>query len=156
MSRHQLLRAPRSMRTTFLTATAMTIMSGAALASDGDANDVLLKKMEKMEQRIQSLEAELKQKRAAPAPASAKPALASPKSADAAIAPDQPAGAGGASEAAPIKPSTPSPAKPILGLAVSPVPGLTIGAYGEIKFVSVLYPAANRQWQNSFYAHRIV
>jgi hypothetical protein len=141
------------MRSTFLTATAMTIMSGAALASEGDANDVLLKKMEQMERRIQSLEAELKQKRAAPAAASAKPAPASPKSANAAIPPDQPAGA---SEAAPIKPSTPSPDKPILGLADSPVPGLVIGAYGEVKFGSQQNPAANGQWQKGFDAQRIV
>jgi hypothetical protein len=36
--------------------------SGAAFAADGDANEALLKKLEKMERRIQLLEAELKQK----------------------------------------------------------------------------------------------
>ena len=36
-----------------------------AWAADGEANDALLKKLEKMEQRIQMLEGKLKQKQAA-------------------------------------------------------------------------------------------
>src|SRR5258708_28437305 len=58
----------------FLAATALsTFTGGAAFAVDGDANDTLLKKMEKMERPIQSLEAELKQKQVAKLDDPAKP-----------------------------------------------------------------------------------
>ncbi len=60
-----------------------------------------------------------------------------------------PAGKAGATSAA-------SSNKPILGRLDSPVPGLSIGAYGEIKFGSFQNPAANGQWQNGFDAHRLV
>ncbi len=46
--------------------------------------------------------------------------------------------------------------KGILGVVESPVPGLSIGAYGEIKFGSIQNPAASGQWQNGFDAHRLV
>src|ERR1700730_8284459 len=50
-------------------------------------------------------------------------------------------------------PATPGN-KGILGVADSPVAGLSIGAYGEIKYGSMQNPAANGQWQNGFDAHR--
>jgi hypothetical protein len=76
-------------------------------------------------------------------------------------------GAGGAAPAGshllpplPGGPATPAGATPgnkgILGMVDSPVPGLSIGAYGEIKFGSIQNPAANGQWQNGFDAHRLV
>ena len=46
--------------------------------------------------------------------------------------------------------------KGILGVVELPVPGLSIGAYGEIKFGSIQNPAASGQWQNGFDAHRLV
>jgi hypothetical protein len=46
--------------------------------------------------------------------------------------------------------------KGILGAADSPVAGLSIGAYGELKYGSLQNPAANGQWQNGFDAHRLV
>ena len=46
--------------------------------------------------------------------------------------------------------------KPILGLADSPVAGLSIGAYGEVKFGMMQNAAAGGQWQNGFDAHRLV
>jgi hypothetical protein len=46
--------------------------------------------------------------------------------------------------------------KSILGLADSPVLGLSIGAYGEIKYGSIQNPNAAGQWQNGFDAHRLV
>src|SRR5258708_4114893 len=49
-----------------------------------------------------------------------------------------------------------SPDLPILGLAASPVAGLSIGAYGEIKYGAMQNPAANGQWQNGFDAARFV
>src|SRR5262249_28338782 len=51
---------------------------GGAVAAEDEENTVLLKKLEKMEQRIQLLEAELKQKKSGPpADAAEKPAARS-------------------------------------------------------------------------------
>jgi hypothetical protein len=44
----------------------------------------------------------------------------------------------------------------LFGAAPSPVSGLKIGMYGEIKFGSVQNPAANGQWQNGFDLARLV
>ncbi len=53
-------------------------------------------------------------------------------------------------------PSNESGKKGILGLAESPVTGLSIGAYGELAFGFQQNPAAGGQWQNGFDAHRLV
>ncbi|MES5484604.1 hypothetical protein QMZ05_17760 [Bradyrhizobium sp. INPA03-11B] len=164
----------RSRRAALLAATALSIVgSVSAAAAEGDANEALLKKLDKMEQRIQALEAELKQKDAAAKPA---PRPISTRSANAAASSVAPGGTTDAKQDAkdakgkpeaqpagtPAKPMLnlpPLPSvgdKPILGLVDSPVPGLSIGAYGEIKFGSVQNPAANGQWQNGFDAARFV
>ncbi|WP_441300059.1 hypothetical protein [Bradyrhizobium sp.] len=46
--------------------------------------------------------------------------------------------------------------KDLFGVAPSPVPGMKIGMYGEIKFGSMQNPAANGQWQNGFDMGRLV
>jgi hypothetical protein len=176
-------------RTALLAATALSILGcGRAGAADGDSNEVLLKKLEKMEQRIETLEAELKQKQAPASPAdkSAKSAAApaSPKNANAAAPADQPQASQSnqdsqgkqdpqskqdpktkpaskvksldPSKLPPLDAATPAPDKPILGLAPSPVAGLSIGAYGEIKFGAQQNPAADGAWQNGFDASRFV
>src|SRR5258708_1663417 len=170
----------------FLAATALsTFTGGAAFAVDGDANDILLKKMEKMEQRIQSLEAELKQKQVAKHEEPAKPARTSALQANAKDPnkdpikdADKDTTKGGNKDAGRNPKAQPSPADatdlrtksagkalrtpaaspdlPILGLAASPVVGLSIGAYGEIKYGAMQNPAANGQWQNGFDAARFV
>jgi hypothetical protein len=144
------------------------------------SSDVLLKKMEQMEQRIRTLESQLKQKDAqkdtkeiarargqASAPADAK--LADAKPTDAKFADVKP-GKDRRDAAAAGKPDWTTPAvrdltgktapvnapNSILGLADSPVSGLSIGAYGEIKFGMQQNPAAGGQWQNGFDAHRLV
>jgi hypothetical protein len=55
-------------------------------------------------------------------------------------------------------PATPATAasKPILGIADSPIPGLSIGAYGEFFFGAQRNPAAGGQWQTGFDARRFV
>jgi hypothetical protein len=168
----------------FLAASALsTFTGGVAFAVDGDANDILLKKMEKMERRIQSLEAELKQKQVAklddpakPARTSAAPANAKDANKDA----DKDSNKGGnaskdgnkdgnaatspadatdlrtKSAGKALRTPASSPDLPILGLAASPVMGLSIGAYGEIKYGAMQNPAANGQWQNGFDAARFV
>src|SRR5579863_2144279 len=171
----------RSRRRALLAATAISAIACNSAWADGDANEVLLKKMEAMEQRIQSLEAELKKKQTvsaegqpspaekklpadkkqaasetlpkkAPSPVAGKSAKASP-TADTPQEPQDKA----SPKAKPLDVSTPpSPDLPILGLAPSPVPGLSIGAYGEVKFGSMQNPAAGGQWQNGFDTARMV
>jgi hypothetical protein len=46
--------------------------------------------------------------------------------------------------------------KDLFGVAPSPVPGMKIGSYGEIKFGSVQNPNANGQWQQGFDMARFV
>src|ERR1700730_14529312 len=173
-------------------------MSELALAGDGavdaarpypgdnGASQVLLKKMEAMEQRIKSLESQLKQKDA-PAAAQKTPAAISDgkprgkanRTLDLAAAPagdlvaDAPLpgpAAGPRPTAAPPQPDKsakpPKAAKPdtlekagdkaILGLTDSPIPGLAIGAYGEMLFGAAQNPAAGGQWQGGADIRRMV
>ena len=141
-----------------------SLTGGVAWAAEGGASDLLLKKMEKMEQRIQTLEAELKQKQAAKPDDSAKPTRSAtqkdaPKdarNANAAATPGDTPDIRTNSAAKTLSSSTPPANLPILGLAPSPVSGLSIGAYGEVKFGAMQNPAANGQWQNGFDAARFV
>jgi hypothetical protein len=182
----------RHARNLFLAATALSILPmSSAFAADGDAsNGALLKKMEQMEQRIQTLEAELKEKRAASpaksavasdkpaksataspaAPTSSKSDPASQKNAGPPATGDAPQDTGIAKtdgtakkdvaaakpDLKPLDPATPPADKPILGLEPSPVAGLSIGAYGEVKFGGMQNPAAAGAWQNGFDAARMV
>ena len=166
-------------RSALLAAAAISLLSsGAAYAAEGGANDALLKKLEKMEQRIQQLEAELKQKQDRPATdtdskrvaktaslTSANATASSAEAKDATAKPgDQKPEAQSSDNSTKPKskdfmalPPLPSASdKPILGLADSPVSGLSIGAYGEIKFGTMQNPAAAGQWQNGFDAARFV
>jgi hypothetical protein len=132
-------------------------------------NEELLKKLELMEKRVQTLEGQLKQKSAGSkdAPALTAAAKEPPKKAAASGGAPWWAAPAGQNEAPAIAPagtagtaqaSTPEAQanKPILGLVDSPVAGLSIGAYGEIKYGFMQNPAANGQWQNGFDAHRMV
>jgi len=49
-----------------------------------------------------------------------------------------------------------SPGRDLFGVAPSPVPGMKIGMYGEIKFGSAQNADANGQWQNGFDMARLV
>ena len=158
----------RLMSTASITLTTVSIVAsgGAALALEDrppkpSTDELLLKKLEAMERRIQMLEGQLKQKQAT-APAPAKPASDAP--------PAQP----GAIYARALSVSAPAPArsvssdngptltanttssKGILGLTESPIPGLSIGAYGEVFFGAMQNPAAGGQWQAGFDARRFV
>ena len=165
-------------------------LSGPTRAGDGDAaqaaNQVLLKKLDAMEQRIKSLEAQLKRKDA-PSPASkaaidVAPNAKSPNAvsgirgasvavldpAPAPAKPDQPDKAAtnkaatdkaATEKAAASKPAKPDAVagkddKPLLGLTASPVPGLSLGAYGEVYFGAMQNPAAGGQWQGGSDAAR--
>jgi hypothetical protein len=152
------------------------IVSTGAIAAEAPASppaaqassDELMRRLQAMEQRIKLLEGQLKQKNA-PAMASATAVSATAVSATAvptattstAATPTvaTPAAKPGAPAAAPTAdPGATAPAKKkdLFGLVDSPVAGLSIGAYGEIKFGTMQNPAANGQWQNGFDAHRLV
>ncbi len=149
------------------TTSAVALGAGAAHAGDGPAaapqaeaasNAALLKKLDAMERRIRMLEGQLKQaSTTAPAPAAKR----SPSPPAPATARSQ---GGPYAEAAPPADPKPAPAsvpeapasKPILGLADSPVAGLSIGAYGEFFFGAQQNAAAGGQWQTGFDARRFV
>jgi hypothetical protein len=107
-----------------------------AQAQDAPSNQELLEKMKAMEQRIQTLERQLEQKTASP-PAAAAPAAA---------------------PVAQTSPSAPPAAsnKDLFGILPSPIEGLKVGAYGEVKFGSQQNPDHNGQWQTGFDAARFV
>jgi len=156
--------ARHARRAALLAATSVAILNaGGAIAAEADTgNEALLKKLDQMERRIRSLEAELKQQKTTSA---GKNAAAQDKhgKAVASAAPTAPALATATNARAAV-PATanpfdtlpPSTDKPILGLAPSPVAGLSIGAYGEVKFGTQQNPAAGGQWQNGFDAARMV
>ncbi len=141
--------------------------SSAPTTQADTVNQAMLKKMEAMEQRIKSLEAQVKEQNA---PAKA----GKPKTSDTtdATKPADKSISAGSDQPRTVKPATainvskvvvPSADKPlsgadkpILGLVDSPVTGLSIGAYGEAYFGAVQNPAAGGQWQNSFDARRLV
>jgi len=144
-------------------------------AASGDV--ALLRKLEQMEQRIRVLESQLKQKdnqeiarargQAPVPPADGKPAK-DRRDGDDPTQPKQPKDQKGL--AGMLKPdwATPVPRdltgktapvnrpNSIIGLVDSPVTGMSIGAYGEMKFGLQQNPAAGGQWQNGFDAHRLV
>lgn len=143
-------------------ASLLAIGSGTtALAADDQtakphvSNEALLKQLEAMEKRIKLLEGRLKQQQAAPPAAAAKPAKPAAAPGPYAQAPDVPK-ASAAAAAATSQPASEPPSKPILGLADSPVPGLSLGAYGEFFFGAHQNSAAGGQWQNGFDARRFV
>jgi hypothetical protein len=147
----------------------------AAQPSPADAatNQALLKKLEAMEQRIKSLEAQVKQQKTTtnvgnpPAPVESTGSIKPPDKSKQTGNQSTTASEAAPDQAPPIATKSDKPAnldkavaqstdKPILGLMDSPVAGLSIGAYGEVYFGTVQNPAAGGQWQNSFDARRVV
>jgi hypothetical protein len=98
-------------------------------SADESAKKAMMRKLEAMERRMQSLEVELKQKEAQSA------RLGRTMASDLA---------------------SPNKNNDLFGVAPSPVSGLKIGMYGEIKFGSSQNPAANGRWQNGFDMGRLV
>lgn len=132
--------------------------------ADQTSNEALLKKLQTMEQRIKSLEGQIKQKGAATS-------AAAPQASTAAASDAKPSGKPGksgklydaadaapdAQAAAPKDAAKKSGDKGILGMVDSPVSGLSIGAYGEVQFGAMQNPAAGGQWQlGSDAARRLV
>ena len=143
-------------------------------------NEQLLEKMERMEARIRSLEGELhRNKSEGTAANGSKTRVANTRNSgtkEAAVQ-DQPVEPGppvpgkrppaaawnvapapgymGARETAALEAPTPAN-EDLFGVAPSPLPGLKIGAYGEMRFGGQQNPDANGQWQTGFDAARLV
>ncbi len=136
-----------SMRTISITlATVALLLAGGgapARSEDAPSTRELLEKMKAMEQRIQTLERQLEDRRAAgPAPEPAPAGAASP---------------GPQSLVQTAQPATPAAVnKDLFGLVPSPIEGLKLGAYGELKFGTRRNPDHGGQWQTSFDAARLV
>jgi hypothetical protein len=140
-------RGGRSTSTLLIASLMLSVSSAAVLAGDDSSsksaaeeatkksaaeeakNKALMKKLEAMERRMQSLEVDLKLKEAQAARLGT--AMASDLSA-------------------------PNKNNDLFGVAPSPAPGLKIGMYGEIKFGSQQNASANGQWQNGFDMGRLV
>ncbi|MGJ4949944.1 hypothetical protein [Bradyrhizobium sp. HKCCYLS20291] len=193
--------------------TAKAAENAPSRATDGPAVKALMAKLESMEQRINSLQVELKDAKAKKAASVGQSAsLASRRPADKVALTDSKDQRGSASKAslnaasastsnamafadpkssktgeqaperaesptpasrlaaafadsepkprfqpaADLKGPPPSPGRDLFGAAPTPVSGMKIGMYGEIKFGSMQNPDANGQWQNGFDAHRLV
>ena len=126
-------------------------------SAEQSSSEVLAKKLLAMEERIRKLEAQLKQKQTAAPTSPLNSSSVNPQPANSAGASTVATNAKGALAAVVSQPPAPkSGDKPILGLLDSPAPGLTMGAYGEIKYGNRQNPAAGGQWQSGFDAHRLV
>ena len=145
----------RSTSTVLIASLMLGGSSAAVLAGDDSAskatNEMLLKKLQAMEKRMQTLESELKQKqeqtpRTAQSLSAGRPTVAGKPTGPYAQAP-----AADAPAASPNKNNN-----DLFGVAQAPVPGLKIGMYGEIKYGSQQNPAHNGQWQNGFDMGRLV
>jgi hypothetical protein len=134
-------------------------VSTRAVPASDKSNEELLKKLRVMERRIEMLEGKLKQKQEGVAATAAQPQATAAAQAATASARAARAQAAGASQPTGNTPS-PTPTAPanngIIGLSDSPLPGLSIGAYGEVKFGTFQNPDAGGKWQNGFDVHRMV
>jgi hypothetical protein len=144
--------------------------TASPLPSAQPANEELTQKLELMEKRMRSLEVQLKKKdEEAQKSQAASPAASPVQGKDAAKrtarsgpwwanSPDLQAASPAIGPAAlpPAPAPNPAPSKPILDMIDSPVAGLSIGAYGELKYGFQQNPLANGQWQNGFDASRVV
>ena len=149
--------APRTFSPSVL-AIALLLVGGArwAHAQNAPSNQELMDRLKAMEERIKTLERQLDQKN--PPPPGSAPAAPAPSPAPATAPAAAPATAP-ATE--PLARTSPSPAadapnKDIFGIMPSPIPGLTLGTYGEVKFGSQQNPDHNGQWQTGFDMARFV
>lgn len=145
---------------TLLATVSILSASGSLVLAAGDepskpaqvadtSNEALMKKLQAMEQRMKTLERQLKKKQAAAPTASGNLSSRAgvPGNANRAMA---------AAQSNPQGVTIKTGEKAILGIADSPVPGLSLGAYGELKFGAMQNPTAGGQWQNGFDATRLV
>src|SRR3984893_3811748 len=120
----------RSTSTMLIASLMLGVSSAAVLAGDDSAskatNEMLLKKLQAMEKRMQSMEA-------------GRPTVAGKPTGPYAQLPPPDAPA-----------ASPNKNNDLFGVAQAPVPGLKIGLYGEIKYGSQQNPHANGQWENGF------
>lgn len=140
---------------------ALATVAIPALAEADPTTQELLKTVKALEERIRVLEAAppaaqaaATQAAAAPLAVSAAPLVTSAPTPQAQSAQTQSAQV---QAVPPVGPQAqPASKKELFGLVDSPIDGLKIGMYGEIKAGAKQNPSANGQWQNGFDAARIV
>jgi hypothetical protein len=147
---------------------AVALSAGTTLAADDAAPkstgeqaamQALMAKIQSMEQRIHGLETELKDAKANGSRAAGMAQSASTASklpADAKPFADTKDDRPKFLQAADLKTPMPDKGKGLFGVVESPIPQLSIGMYGELKFGTMQNPAAGGQWQNGFDAARLV
>jgi hypothetical protein len=106
------------------------------------STEELLKEIKLLEQRLRVLEGQV-QRQQAPKVAASRPVQ------------QQTVAAAPAVPAPPTEPPKPVN-KDLFGIAPSPVEGLKLGMYGELKYGAQQNPAAGGAWQNGFDAARLV
>jgi hypothetical protein len=135
-------------------------MAAEATATAEPSNGELLKEMKAMENRIRYLEQQLQKKNAAASAQAPTPvAAATLPSTPAAVSAPAPAVAQAAVQSGPPAAAAAGTAPSntdIFGLAPSPIAGLKLGMYGELKFGAQQNPADSGHWQNGFDTARIV
>jgi hypothetical protein len=126
-----------------------------AQAQNAPSNQEILDKMKAMEERIKTLERQLEQKNAAPSAPVVAPSTAPAPAGTPTAAPAMTPGTQPLAQTSPPASAT-APSKDIFGIMPSPIPGLRLGAYGEVKFGSQQNPDHNGQWQTGFDMARFV
>src|SRR5215470_97257 len=126
-----------------------------AQAQNAPSNQEVLDKMKAMEERIKSLERQLDQKNAPPPAPVVTPSTSPAPVGTPTAAPPTTPGTQPLAQTSP-PPSATAPTKDIFGILPSPIPGLRLGAYGEVKFGSQQNPEHNGQWQTGFDMARFV
>jgi hypothetical protein len=145
----------------------VSLSSGPALAQNEPTTEELLKQIKLLEQRLHKLESQVQQQQQKPQtptqqqqqqaqrqPGGAAPAQQQQTPPATTVAAAGPASSPSSSPLA--EPEAKPPNKDLFGLAPSPIEGLKIGMYGELKYGTQQNPAAGGQWQTGFDAARIV
>jgi len=139
-------------------------------AANQPSTEELLKQIKMLEQRLRALEGQVQRQQAAPPVAAASAQQPRPQGGAAPPAAAPPAVAASDGNAAPRQtvtrePGVPTdiqqgtgkpPNKDLFGIAPSPIEGLKLGMYGEMKFGTQQNPAAGGDWQSGFDAARLV
>ncbi len=152
----------RTLVSTIALLSALGLGSSQAAAQQAEpSTEELLKQIKQLEQRLKSLEAQVQKQQQQPVQRAQAAPKATPAAASAAQVPQpaptlQPSPAPAPSPE-PVQTAATKPTnKDLFGLAPSPIEGLKIGMYGEMKFGTQQNPSAGGQWQTGFDAARLV
>jgi TolA-binding protein len=155
------LQRQRSLVSLIALSAALGLGSGRAVAQGQPSTEELMKQIKMLEQRLRSLEAQVQQQQQPGPPPAAANRAQRPNGQSSTQAAAQPQAVPAPAAAPTTTPaSAPAEQKPpnkdLFGLAPSPIDGLKLGMYGELKFGTQQNPAFNGDWQSGFDAARLV